>query len=437
MTQKKLITMTSEELTRYEIINNLINGKINGTEAAKMINLSVRQVKNLKAAVKKKGARGLIHGNRGRESNRKLPEEKIKEIKKVIKDKYKDFGPTLASEKLEETDKIKINHETLRQLMTEWGYWKPKPRKTNKEYRCWRPRKEYYGEMEQYDGSYHHWFENRAPECCLLASIDDATGKITKAKFDYHEGIIPTFNFWKEYTENKGKPLNIYLDRFSTYKINHKSAEDNKELMTQFQRAMKDLGINLINANSPEAKGRIERLFKTLQDRLVKELRLANISTIEEANIFLEKAFIPKFNEKFGVTAQKKGDLHKKLTELDKKNIDKIFSIQKYRVVCNDFTVRFEKKWFQLDETQPTLVRKKEKVLVEERINGDIFISLRGKYLNYTKLPRRPLKIINVKIAALTRTKSSWKPPIDHPWRNPFLKEKQKEKLKVVNSLNR
>lgn len=417
----ELITMTQKELSRYEVIKKLIRREINGTQAAKQISLSVRQVKNLKTKVKKYGAQGIIHGHRGKTGNRRINPNIIKKAEHYLKTYYSDFKPTFAMEKLEENHQIKLSDEKVRQIMTEIELWKPKPRKKNKEYRAWRPRKEYYGEMEQFDGSYYDWLEKRAERCCLLASIDDATGKPTGLRFVQHEGVIPVFAFWKNYIEKHGKPLKIYLDRLSTYKNTHKSVFDDPQVLTQFQRAMKDLDIEDISAYSCQAKGRVERLFGTLQDRLVKELRLAKISTIEEGNQFLEEVFIPKYNAKFSVLPQKKGNLHRTLTEIEKKNLDKIFSIQNARIVNNDFTIRFKGKWFQLSETQPTLVLKKAQVLIEERISGQIFISLRGKYLNYTVLPERPKRIIDVKLPALTKTKTSWKPPADHPWRKQFI----------------
>lgn len=411
------ITMTPKELSKYEVIKRLIKKEINGTEAAKQLFLSVRQVKNLKARVKTCGVKGIIHGSRGRPSNRRISRDKIKEIEKIIKNNYYDFGPSFASEKLEENHRIKIGKETLRQLMIKWQLWNPKPRKKNKEWRAWRQRKEQYGEMEQFDGSYHLWFEDRSEKCCLLASIDDATGKITKLKFTSDEGTLPVFSFWKPYVEKHGKPLSIYLDRLRTYKQNLKSVFDDPNCLTQFQRAMEtDLGIKIIHAFSPQAKGRAERLFKTLQDRLIKELRLAGISTIEEANEFVGKVFIPRFNDKFAVLAQKKGNLHKPLTKFEKDNLDKIFSVRKIRVVNNDFTIKFEGKWYQLAEKQPCLVLRKDKVVVEQRIDGSMRMSLRNKYLDYMVLPERPKKV-NMKIMALTRKKSNWKPPVNHPWR--------------------
>lgn len=421
----ELITMSQKELSRYEIIKRLIRKEINGTEAAKQIRVSTRQIRNIKAKVKELGARGIIHGHRGKSGNRKMQEEKIKKIEELVKKNYPGFGPTFAMEKLEENHRIKLSDEKLRQLMISWGLWKSKPRKKNREYRAWRPRKEYCGEMEQFDGSYYDWFGKRAERCCLLASMDDATGELTGLRFVHDEGIIPVFTFWKNYVQRHRKPLKIYLDRFSAYKNAHKSAFDDPNVLTQFQRAMRDLGIEDISAYSPQAKGRVERLFGTLQDRLVKELRLVNISTIEDANRFLEEVFIPKFNAKFSVLPQKKSNLHQTLTEIDKKNLVQIFSVQNTRIIDNDFTVRFKGKWFQLSETQPTLVLRKDKVLIEERIDNRIFISLRNKCLNYETLPERPKKI-QIKVPALTQTKSSWELPANHPWRKPWIVSKTK-----------
>ncbi len=416
------ITMTPKELLRYEVIKRLIKKEINGTEASKQIGVSVRQVRNLKAKVKKYGVKGIIHGLRGKLGNKRLPDEKVEQIKQLVDARYHDFGPTFAAEKLLEDDHIKISNEKLRQLMTGWGNWTPKSRKENKEYRSWRQRKEQFGEMEQFDGSYHYWFEDRGVYCCLLASIDDAKGEITGLLFVDWEGVKNGFNFWEGYFEEHGKPLSIYLDKHSTYKQNQKSVFDDPKCLTQFQRAMEiDLGVKIIHAHSPQAKGRIERLFETLQDRLIKELRLAGISTIKEANEFCKKTFIPKFNAKFAVKPQKKGNLHKQLTKWEKDNLDKIFSIQTKRNVSNDFTVRHQGKWYQLAQIQPTLVLKRDKVFMEERIDNKMFISLRNKYLNYQLLPKRPEKVNQTKVIALTRTKSSWKPPANHPWRKPFI----------------
>jgi hypothetical protein len=419
-----LITMSAKEIDRLGVINKLIERQIVAREAGEQLGLSIRQIKRLKKRVRQQGVNGLIHRGRGEASNRQLQPALVKKIIALVKKTYVGFGPTLAAEKLLETNKIKISDETMRALMIVNNLWKPRLRKKNKEHRAWRPRKENYGAMEQYDGCYHHWFEDRADECCLLLSVDDATGKITKAFFDHHEGILPTFAFWKAYLEEKGKPASIYLDKFSTYKINHKSAEDNKELITQFQRACRDLNIELITAHSPEAKGRVERMFKTLQDRLVKELRLQGIGDIETANIFLKEKFIPIFNEKFAVTPVKRADLHRPLTKMDKENLNSVFSVHSERVVMNDFTVQFKNQYFQLSQQQPLTVCRKDKILVEEHLDGSVKLKLRGKELNYLVLPKRPEKAFKLKIPALVTSKSTYKPPADHPWRKQYLTNK-------------
>ena len=430
MTQQLIITMTQKELSRYEIIKRLIRKEINGTEAAKLMNLSVRQIRNIKSRVIKEGPKGVIHKNRGRIGNRRIKPEIINKAKYWLKKKYYDFQPRFASEKLEENHHIKLSKEKVRQLMIEIGLWKVKSRKKNKEYRSWRRRKDYYGEMEQFDGCYYDWFE-QGKLTCLLASIDDATGKITGLKFTKDEGVLSVFSFWKEYFLVHGKPLKIYLDRLSTYKNTHKSVLDDPNVLTQFQRAMRQLDIEPIPAYSPQAKGRIERLFHTLQHRLVREMRLAKITTVEQANQFVKEVFIPKFNARFSVIPQKKKDLHRKLTKVEKKKIDQILSHQETRIVNNDFTLSYKGSWFQLSEKQPVLVRKKEKVLVEQRTDYSIHIFLRGKYLHYVVLPERPRKIIEAKVPALATTQSPWKPPADHPWRRPFLIKRNKFKQPV------
>lgn len=416
---QKLISMTEKELSRHNVIQNLITGRINGTDAAKQIDLSVRQTKRLKVKVIKNGAEGLIHGNRGRQSNNKLPNKIVEQAKRYLKEKYYDFGPSFAAEKLNENHQIKIGKETLRGIMTEVGLWQPKARKQPKKKHFWRPRKDNYGEMEQFDGSYHQWFGEG--ETCLLLSVDDATGKITYGQFGYDESVKTVFAFWRDYLLANGLPLAIYLDKFSTYKVNHQHSVDNQDLITQFERAANQLGIKLITAHSPQAKGRIERMFQTLQDRLVKELRLAGIAAIDEANSFL-KEYIPKFNAQFAVAPARRKNLHKMLNKSAKERLPQIFSIQNERKVNNDYTIAFKNKFYQLNDTQPTTVYKKDAVIVEEHLNDVVKINLKGHYLNYSVLPERPKKEIDIKLPALTQRKpANWKPPPDHPWRKRFI----------------
>ncbi|PIY58530.1 MAG: ISNCY family transposase [Candidatus Yonathbacteria bacterium CG_4_10_14_0_8_um_filter_43_17] len=411
------ITMSLTEIKKYDIIKKVIGKELNGSEAAEMLGLTVRHVRRLKRKVDKNGIKGLIHGNRGKPSNRRMPDNEKSKIADLIREHYSDFGPLLATEKLAERHKINRDKSTVRSIMIKEGIWTPKAKK-KETHREWRQRKACKGEMIQYDGSYDHWFEDRGGEVCLLASIDDADSNV-RARFDEHEGVEPTFNFWRGYIEHYGKPNSIYVDKFSTYSMNHKLAKENPDTLTQFERAMKELNIGIIHAHSPQAKGRVEKLFKTLQDRLTKELRLNGISTIKEANEFLEKVFLPKFNAKFMVEPRSKADLHKKLNEQEKNKLDPIFSRQYRRVVGNDFTVSHKKNCYQLEKIQPTTIYKQDIVIVEEQIGQAIRFRLRGKYLNYKLLPEKPKKINSSKnnLQWVIPRSTAHIPPANHPWR--------------------
>jgi hypothetical protein len=409
------LTMTKKEINRCGIIKRLIDKEINGTYASELLNLSVRQVKRLKARVKECGAKGLIHASRGRPGNRKMPDKEKERMIALLHKHYSDFKPGFAAEKLEERHNIKRDPKTVRSIMIKENLWKPKKKKCP-DYHAWRQRKASYGEMLQFDGSYHHWFENRGPHCCLLAAIDDATGIPVKAMFDYDEGVIPVFSFWKEYTQQHGKPRLIYLDKFSTYKMNQKTAMDNPDTLTQFQRAMRQLGIEPIPANSPQAKGRIERLFNTFQDRLIKEMRLADISTIKEANIFLEKEFLPKYKEKYGVEPRVKANLHQPLTLKEKNNLSSIFSRQSVRVIRNDFTIALNKQLYQLLKDQPVTIQKKDKIIIEEWTDKSMRLTLKGRYLNFKTITERPKRIKKTDWI-IPANQKVYVPAPDHPWR--------------------
>ena len=418
------ISLSAWELRQHKIINQELEGKFTNRQAAEELDISTRQVKRLKIKVREGGVKELAHKNRGRKSNNQFFKEYLEHAIEIIKEKYYDFGPTFAAEKLLENHGIKLGKETVRKAMSEAGLWQPRSKKIHAHYRAWRERKQCYGEMQQFDGSYHDWFEGRllgvngepVKEECLLAAIDDATGKLTKLKFDQSEGIVPVSQYWLEYVKTLGKPLKIYLDRFSTYKINNKHLFDDPKVLTQFERTMKQLNVDVIHAHSPQGKGRVERLFKTLQDRLIKELRLAGINTIAGANEFLEKKFIPNFNGKFSMMPKKPENLHTSLTATESDKINNIFSIQSYRNVNNDFTIRFKSKWLQLKEQQPTLVLRKDQILVEEHLDGSIHLNLRGKYLEYAVLPQRPERV-KMHVTGLTKERQIWKPPMNHPWK--------------------
>jgi transposase-like protein len=412
----KRIIMSHKEAGRYDIIKKAIDKEIKGSQAADILNLTSRHVRRLKRKVKDKGLEGLIHASRGKPSKKKIPDDEREKIIKLLHKHYHDFGPTFATEKLDEDHKITRDPKTIRAIMIDEDLWKPKKKK-KQEYRSWRQRRQSFGEMQQYDGSYEYWFEDRGKKCCLLASIDDATGKITQAKFDAHEGVEPTFNFWQTYLENHGKPRAIYVDKFSTYSMNHKLAKENPDTLTQFQRAMQQLGIEVISANSSQAKGRVERLFKTLQDRLIKELRLHTISNVKDANTFLEKTFIPKFDARFGVIPRSQENLHTKVTKKEHSDFPSIFSKHYERIIRNDYTLSYKNIWYQLEETQSVAIFKQDIVKVEERFDGTIVFKLKGRCLKYKQLPVRPKKSSLKKDPWVLAQRVPVKPAADHPWR--------------------
>lgn len=398
------ITMSQTELKRYEVIKRLIRGEINGPEVARLTNLSVRQVKRLKVRVRKYGPRGLIHGNRGKLSHNRIPEKERQHIIEILHKRYYDFKPTHAAEKLRDNHGLNRDPKTIRQIMIAEELWKPRKQKNKSEHREWRQRKAHFGEMAQFDGSYEYWFEERRPKCCLLLAVDDATGAILYGRFDEHEGVFPVFQFWREYLLKYGKPMSIYLDRFSTYQMTQKVAQDNHDLKTQFERAINELRIESITAHSPEAKGRIEVRFNTLQDRLIKEMRLQGISTISQANRYLNEEFIPWFNAQYAVEPRDKANFHQPLSEKERKQLNSIFSKQTERMVQNDFTISYKNQWHQLLKDQPVTVCKRDRVIVEERFDSSIHFRLRGKYLNAKILFDRSALSLSKKIWVLPAT---------------------------------
>ena len=349
----------------------------------------MRQVQYLHRRYEEEKDYGVIHRLRGKQSPRRLSKETQEVIKKLCMTDYAGYGPTLAMEKLAERDNIHVSEETLRTYLTQWKLWKPKALKDTQTHRAWRPRRRKEGELIQFDGSYHDWFSD-GTERCLLAAIDDATGAPMLLLFEEHEGVLPVFRFWKTYVEEHGKPHAIYHDRFSTYRVNAKKLKDDEDVRTQFVRALGALDMQSIAANSPQAKGRVERLFGTLQDRLVKELKLRGLSDTETANRFLAEEFLPWYKKRFGVPAQVQGDAHRACSEKELLLISSIFSRHDERIIQNDFTIRYKNAWFQLAEVQPCLVRPKTTVIVEEWTDKTLHVRLGKHELVFTALPKRP-----------------------------------------------
>ena len=409
------IKLTASEQERYEVVRSCADGDITNKEASIRLGLKVRQIQRIKCVIEKEGKKGAVHKSKGQAPPNATSDTITKKVVAFFEQKkHQDFGPTFAQEKLANIGAM-MSTEALRLLMIKKKLWKAHPRRGPQIVHEWRERKESFGELVQFDGSYHDWFENGEEEC-LLAAIDDATSRIVHAVFDDNEGVHAVFRFWWAYIEAYGRPVAIYLDKFSTYKVNHKNAVDNAEFITQFQRAMDELSVEVICANSPEAKGRVERLFGTLQDRMVKEMRLRDMKERDEANLYIYQNYIPDHDKRFSVTAKIPIDAHRPLSDDLKARLPSIFSVQSSRRVNNDYTIQFKTHWFQLEPTKGTAVYKRDEVTIEERLDGTIHVRLKRVYLEYRVLPARP-KPVDVPLVALTTQKPRRKPPANHPWR--------------------
>ena len=408
MAERDIITMRQRDLKRLHVIRKVVEGSLTQKQAAEVVSLSERQIRRIIRRIEAEGDKGMQHRSRGRQSNRKLPKKLTEKVVRLYQEKYQGFGPTLAAEKLLELEGIAVSKETLRTWLIEAGQWQ-KGRKV-RAHRQWRERKSNFGEMLQLDGSHHDWFEGRRPKCVLMAYIDDATSRVY-ARFYEYEGTIPAMDSFKRYIRKYGLPMSIYMDRHTTYKSTAApSIEDEingTEPLSEFGRALTELEVKIIHAYSPQAKGRIERLFKTLQDRLVKEMTIRGISTIEEANKYLE-SYLAAHNKRFAVKAKEREDLHRDIPKgLD---LDKILCIRTARALRNDFTIAHNRKLYQIKESVKT-----KEVTVEERVDGSMFIMHNGIRLTFREITARPEKP-----KAPVRVRRHYKtqrPTADHPWR--------------------
>jgi hypothetical protein len=409
MAGKDIIMATQEELKRLNVIHKVLDKSITQIEAAGILDLTDRHIRRMAARIAKEGDKGIVHKLRGQPAhNCTLDKVKTKTLS-LCKSTYEGFSPTLASEKLFERDNIKVSRELLRTWFIEehiaYASRKARP------HRNWRERKTNYGWMIQADGSHHDWFEGRGPWCVLMGQIDDATNKVS-AEFHDYEGTLPFMASFKSYVKAKGIPISVYIDRHTTYKSNKKpSIEDeleNSEPMTQVGRALKELGVDVIFAHSAQAKGRVERLFRTFQDRLVKEMRLRKIRLIEEANSFL-KEYLPVYNKRFSVPAAKSADLHRPLPkDID---LDRILCVKTARTLRNDFTVAYNCKLYQVEDNI-----RASKVVVEERIDGSMVIAHKSKVLNFKEIINRP-KQVKEKLQHIFKLRKIYAPLKDHPWK--------------------
>lgn len=385
--------MSRKENERVKVVRDILAGRRTQISEAERLKVTTRSIRYWIESFEAEGAQGLVHGNRGQESPRRVPRKEREKIASLIRSNYPDFGPTFACEKLSELHGIHRDPKTIRSVMIGEKIWIPgsTASKVAAVHRSWRERRSRRGELVQFDGSYHDWFEGRGGlmESCLLAAIDDATGDLLWARFAEHEGTLPVMGFFTEYARKHGLPASVYLDRFSTYKMTQDVAVQNPDLKTQLQRAMKTLGVELIFALSPQAKGRVERLFKTLQDRLVKELRIRDISTVQEANAFLEKTYLASYTKKYGVEPKDTRDAHHPLSKREQDLLPQTFCRMETRVLQNDFTVSFETQWFQILKTRGLAIRPKDPVVVRQVPDGSLSFAIRNKPANTKSIPKR------------------------------------------------
>lgn len=392
----KFISVSDIEQGRFKQIQEIQAGRLTVSEVAKKGHFSERTVFRWLSAVVDNGIEGLVHGNRGRVSSRKVPKKEAVHIVRLVKNTYLDCTATLIAEKLKEEHNINRHPQTIARILREakvpWiSPMSRSVRKLKAIHRQWRERRPHKGELVQFDGSYHEWFEERGGigKICLLAAIDDATSQVMLAKFAPHEGVLPVMDFWHEYGGIHGLPKSIYVDKFSTYRMPVEEVRLNLDTKTQLQRAMDIIGTEIIFANSSQAKGRVERLFRTLQDRLIKELRFKKISTVEEANFFLKVIFLPKFNKKFSVSAKEPQDFHRPVNVKTHTQLKEVFVRRQSRVVQHDFTVSFEKQWFQILSTPRLAVRPKDLVEVREYPNHKLGFFLRDKAVMVQAISKR------------------------------------------------
>jgi len=408
MAGRDIIVMSIGEVRRLKVVQSAIDRHVTQKAAASMLGLSERQVRRLVKVVREKGDKGVIHKLRGHPSNRRFTEEVRERVLSLYQERYPDFGPTLATEKLFEFDGMKVSDETLRNWLIEAGFWKK--RRKRSAYRQWRPRKECFGEMVQMDGSHHDWLEGRGSKLVLMAYIDDATNT-TYARFYDYEGTMPAMDSFKGYVSKYGLPISVYLDRHTTYKSSKKLTEweevEGIESLSQFERALKELGVEVIHALSPQAKGRVERLFGVLQDRLVKEMRLRGIKTKEEANEFLEE-YLSRHNERFGVCPANEADAHVMLPRYV--DLDRYLCIKRERAIRKDNTIALDGRLYQIEE------RGGKKVVVEERLDGSLRMISKGVALKYKEIAERPKKEVVVKTDQRMNNRPQ-KPSKDHPWK--------------------
>jgi len=414
------IPMSKRELNRVEVLEQIKSRQITQKKGAEMLGMSVRQVRRIQKRYTKKGAAGLIHQSRGKPSNHRLSAETKAKAVELLHQFYADFGPTFACEKLVEKHGLKLSAGSVRRIMIEEGLWKPRRAKKVVTHPM-RERRACFGELVQIDGSPHRWFEDRAPGCTLLVFIDDATGKLVELRFAERETFFAYAEASREYFRRCGKPVAFYSDKHGIFRVNQPNAGLGENL-TQFGRAMQELDVAIICANTPQAKGRVERVNLTLQDRLVKELRLRNISSMEDGNAFLPE-FMEAFNRRFAVVPRSQHDAHRPL--LPNEDLDHILTWQETRTLSKNLTLQFRKVVYQIETDRPTYALRKARVTVCLSAEGEVAILYKNKELNYTifKKQAKQSQVLSSKDVndKVDKVRKVHKPAPDHPWRRGFV----------------
>ncbi|XUW93878.1 ISNCY family transposase (plasmid) [Burkholderia sp. M6-3] len=375
--------MSMNELRRIKVIESVVEGRLSGVRAADQLGLSQRQVLRLKRRFEASGAAGLVSGRRGQPSNRQFSMNLRARVIPIVRERYADFGPTLAREKLDECHGIRLAKETVRQWMYDAGLWVPRAQRPPKVFQP-RNRRACYGELIQIDGSDHRWFEQRAPACTLLVFIDDATGRLMALHFTATESTFSYFEALGNYLKAHGKPVAFYSDKASVFYVKDRSATAGKGV-TQFGRALHELNIETFCANSSQAKGRVERANQTLQDRLVKELRLRGISTWEAANAYAP-SFVADFNRRFARAAASDHNAHRPVR--DDEDLRQILAYRVPRKVTNALTVQYDRVMYLLQDTVANRSLIHQYVEVVEYPDGGIEIQADGNALPYTEYDR-------------------------------------------------
>jgi len=419
--EQDLVEMSRRERDVLKVMSLVLNGQRTQIEAARLLNRSVRQIRRIQRRLEKEKDAGVVHRLRGRPSNRRVKAAIRQAALEGYQQKLVGFGPTLAAEKLEEMD-CPVHPRTLHLWLVAEGLWSRKRRTDG--HRRRRERRACFGEMMQADASEHDWLEGRGPLLTLVGMIDDATGRIT-TRFYPSETTEAYMDLLGRHIRKFGRPASWYSDRHGIFRAEESvpGYDEKRSVPTQFSRALKELGMELILANSPQAKGRVERLWGTCQDRWVKELRLAKVKTIEGANELLEGKLEPEFNRKFAVKPASSNDAHRALDR--NQDLASILSIQEQRTVANDYTIRYQNQIYQL--LPPTWPGERGgKVTVEVRLDGSMHVRWKRRYLAYKvlregermSLTLEPIPVMKVKdpAAKATGSNAKAKPSITVHW---------------------